>query len=380
MKIAVFINSLAGGGAERVVSQLVPYLENKGLDVYLVLMDNTCVYPFHTKIEPFFLENSKVTENSLLKLLKIPLLAYKYHVFLKKNKIQKSISFLTRPGFISVLTKFFNRQRAIIISVRSNSSNQYGYDNLQSWINTFLIKKLYPYADMIITNSKGNAEDLISNFNVPRYKIKTVYNPISIKTIHAIESKRDFFDTDFFNLISVGRLDEGKNHQLLIRSVEKLKSKKVRLYIFGDGELRHELQKLIENFGLENIVFLMGFDSNPYQYLKAADLFVFASNHEGFPNVLLEAMTCNLPIVTTNCPSGPNEILEAEIGYDYEEKLFAKYGILVPRNNEKEMTEAIVYMTDNTAYYKNCKASLKTRILDFENEKILEKFYNVLLS
>lgn len=380
MKIAVFINSLAGGGAERVVSQLVPYLENKGLDVYLVLMDNTSVYPFHTKIEPFFLENSKVTENSLLKLLKIPLLAYKYHVFLKKNKIQKSISFLTRPGFISVLTKFFNKQRAIIISVRSNSSNQYGYDNLQSWINTFLIKKLYPNADMIITNSKGNAEDLISNFNVPRYKIKTVYNPISIKAIHAIESKKDFFDTDFFNLISVGRLDEGKNHQLLIRSVEKLKSQKVRLYIFGDGELRHELQKLIENLGLENIVFLMGFDSNPYQYLKAADLFVFASNHEGFPNVLLEAMTCNLPIVTTNCPSGPNEILEAEIGYDYEEKLFAKYGILVPRNNEKEMTEAIVYMTDNTAYYKNCRASLKTRILDFENEKILEKFYNVLLS
>jgi N-acetylgalactosamine-N,N'-diacetylbacillosaminyl-diphospho-undecaprenol 4-alpha-N-acetylgalactosaminyltransferase len=268
----------------------------------------------------------------------------------------------------------------IIISERSNSSNQYGYNNLQSWINTFLIKKMYPRADLIITNSKGNAEDLISNFEVPSNKITTVYNPISIETIYAIEPKKDFFETDYFNLISVGRLDKGKNHQLLMRSVEKIKSKKIRLYIFGDGELKLELQKLIEDLKLENIVFLMGFHSNPYQYLKAADLFVFASNHEGFPNVLLEAMTCKLPIISTNCPSGPNEILEAKIGYDYEEKSFTKYGILVPRNNEKEMIEAIVFMIENRTYYKNCKESLKFRILDFENEKILKKFYNILSS
>ncbi|PXY44060.1 glycosyltransferase [Flavobacterium hydrophilum] len=377
MKVAIFIYSLAGGGAERIVSQLVPYLESKELDVYLVLMNNTCAYSFTTKREPFFLEHSKPTENGILKLLKIPLLAYKYHVLLKKNNIEKSISFLTRPGFISVLTKFFNKQRTIIISERSNSSNQYGYKNLQSWINIFLIKKLYPIADLIITNSKGNAEDLISNFNVPSHKLFTVYNPVSIKTIDAIESKKDFFDKNFFNLISVGRLDKGKNHQLLIRSVEKLKDKKVRLYIFGDGELKNELQRLIGNLRLEKSVFLMGFDSNPYQYLKAADLFVFSSNHEGFPNVLLEAMTCSLPIISTNCPSGPNEILEAEIEYDFKEIFFTKYGLLIPRNDEQKMTEAIVYMMGNVTYYADCKASLKKRILDFENEKILENFYNI---
>ena len=380
MKVAIFIYSLAGGGAERVVSQLVAFLESKGLDVFLVLMSDSCAYPVKTKIPPFFLENSKATENNVLKLLKIPLLAYKYHIFLKKNRINKSISFLTRPGFISVFTKCFDRKRKLIISERANPSNQYGYFNLQSLINTFLIKKLYPFADLIITNSKGNAEDLISNFNLPKAKIITIYNPINIETIHTVEPRRDFFDKRFFNLISMGRLDEGKNHQLLIRSVEKLKSREVRLYIFGDGERKYELQKLIEILGLEDIVFLMGFDSNPYQYLKTADLFVFASNHEGFPNALLEAMACNLPIVTTNCPSGPNEILEAEIGYDYQEKLLTKYGILVPRNSEKQMIEAIVCMMENKAYYENCKASMATRILDFEKEKILEEFYNVLSS
>jgi len=374
MKIAVFIYSLGGGGAERVVSQLIPYLENNGFDVYLVLMNNTCVYPFETKNKPFFLENSKTTESNVLKFLKIPFLAYKYHIFLKKNKINKSFSFLTRPGFISVLTKWFNKKRTIIISERSNSSLQYGNHNLQSWINNFLIKELYPKADLIIANSNGNAQDLITNYNVPRYKITTIYNPISLEAIFAIEPKKDFFDTNYFNLVSVGRLDNGKNHQLLIKSLEFFKLQKVRLYIFGDGILKTELEKTIKDLKFENRVFLMGFESNPYKYLKAADLFVFSSNHEGFPNVILEAMACELPIVSTNCPSGPNEIFKVNTDYDFSDNVVTDYGILVPRNNIKKMVEAINILMQNKKYYQNCKTQVVKRVADFEVNKILEKF------
>jgi N-acetylgalactosamine-N,N'-diacetylbacillosaminyl-diphospho-undecaprenol 4-alpha-N-acetylgalactosaminyltransferase len=374
MKIAVFIYSLGGGGAERVVSQLIPYLENNGFDVYLVLMNNTCVYPFETKNKPFFLENSKTTESNVLKFLKIPFLAYKYHIFLKKNKINKSFSFLTRPGFISVLTKWFNKKRTIIISERSNSSLQYGNHNLQSWINNFLIKELYPKADLIIANSNGNAQDLITNYNVPRYKITTIYNPISLEAIFAIEPKKDFFDTNYINLVSVGRLDNGKNHQLLIKSLEFFKLQKVRLYIFGDGILKDELEKTIQDLKLENYVFLMGFESNIYKYLKAADLFVFSSNHEGFPNVILEAMACELPIVSTNCPSGPNEIFKVNTDYDFSDNLLTDYGILVPRNNIKKMVEAINILMQNKKYYQNCKTQVVKRVEDFEANKILDEF------
>ncbi len=374
MKIAVFIYSLGGGGAERVVSQLIPYLENNGFDVYLVLMNNTCVYPFETKNKPFFLENSKTTESNVLKFLKIPFLAYKYHIFLKKNKINKSFSFLTRPGFISVLTKWFNKKRTIIISERSNSSLQYGNHNLQSWINNFLIKELYPKADLIIANSNGNAQDLITNYNVPRYKITTIYNPISLEAIFAIEPKKDFFDTNYFNLVSVGRLDNGKNHQLLIKSLEFFKLQKVRLYIFGDGILKTELEKTIKDLKFENRVFLMGFESNPYKYLKAADLFVFSSNHEGFPNVILEAMACELPIVSTNCPSGPNEIFKVNTDYDFSDNVVTDYGILVPRNNIKKMVEAINILMQNKKYYQNCKTQVVKRVEDFEANKILDEF------
>ena len=374
MKIAVFIYSLGGGGAERVVSQLIPYLENNGFDVYLVLMNNTCVYPFETKNKPFFLENSKTTESNVMKFLKIPFLAYKYHIFLKKNKINKSFSFLTRPGFISVLTKWFNKKRTIIISERSNSSLQYGNHNLQSWINNFLIKELYPKADLIIANSNGNAQDLITNYNVPRYKITTIYNPISLEAIFAIEPKKDFFDTNYFNLVSVGRLDNGKNHQLLIKSLEFFKLQKVRLYIFGDGILKTELEKTIQDLKFENRVFLMGFESNPYKYLKAADLFVFSSNHEGFPNVILEAMACELPIVSTNCPSGPNEIFKVNTDYDFSDNVLTDYGILVPRNNIKKMVEAINILMQNKKYYQNCKTQVIKRVEDFEANKILDEF------
>jgi N-acetylgalactosamine-N,N'-diacetylbacillosaminyl-diphospho-undecaprenol 4-alpha-N-acetylgalactosaminyltransferase len=374
MKIAVFIYSLGGGGAERVVSQLIPYLENNGFDVYLVLMNNTCVYPFETKNKPFFLENSKTTESNVLKFLKIPFLAYKYHIFLKKNKINKSFSFLTRPGFISVLTKWFNKKRTIIISERSNSSLQYGNHNLQSWINNFLIKELYPKADLIIANSNGNAQDLITNYNVPRYKITTIYNPISLEAIFAIEPKKDFFDTNYFNLVSVGRLNSGKNHHLLIKSLEFFKLQKVRLYIFGDGILKDELEKTIQDLKLENYVFLMGFESNIYKYLKAADLFVFSSNHEGFPNVILEAMACELPIVSTNCPSGPNEIFKVNTDYDFSDNVLTDYGILVPRNNIKKMVEAINILMQNKKYYQNCKTQVVKRVEDFEANKILDEF------
>ena len=380
MKIAVFIYSLGGGGAERVVSQLIPYLENNGFDVYLVLMNNTCVYPFETKNKPFFLENSKTTESNVLKFLKIPFLAYKYHIFLKKNKINKSFSFLTRPGFISVLTKWFNKKRTIIISERSNSSLQYGNHNLQSWMNNFLIKMLYPKADLIIANSNGNAQDLITNYNVPRYKITTIYNPISLEAIFAIEPKKDFFDTNYFNLVSVGRLDNGKNYQLLIKSFEFFKLQKLRLYIFGDGILKTELEKTIKDLKFENRVFLMGFESNPYKYLKAADLFVFSSNHEGFPNVILEAMACELPIVSTNCPSGPNEIFKVNTDYDFSDNVLTDYGILVPRNNIKKMVEAINILMQNKKYYQNCKTQVVKRVEDFEANKILDEFKLYLLN
>jgi N-acetylgalactosamine-N,N'-diacetylbacillosaminyl-diphospho-undecaprenol 4-alpha-N-acetylgalactosaminyltransferase len=137
-----------------------------------------------------------------------------------------------------------------------------------------------------------------------------------------------------------------------------------------------ELEQLIEKLNLKNQVFLMGFDSNPYKYLKVADLFVFGSNHEGFPNVLLEAMACSLPILSTNCQSGPSEIMQLE--EEKDDLMITAYGILVPIKNANLMAKGIEYFLKNENYIQTCKVNAQKRIKDFEKDHILKKYLDLI--
>lgn len=379
-KIAVLIYSLAGGGAERVVSQLIPFLEDKNKDVYLVVMNTSRDYDFQTKNPVYFLEKSKPNEHSFLKLVKLPFLAWKYHKFLKRNNIHTSISFLTRPAYISILTKVFNKNRNILISERSNPSEQYGKNNFHSKMNVLLIKYLYPKSNLIITNSKGTKLDLINKFQIDENLITTIYNPINVEKIEGILPETYLFDSNYFNIITVGRLDRGKNHVLLIKVMALLKQEKIRLYILGKGPLNKKLEGLITKLGLSETVFLLGFDANPYKYMKAANLFVFSSNHEGFPNVVLEALACKLPIVSTNCPYGPNEIMNAEIKFNLDVNLHTDYGILTPINNKLMFHEALLFMLQNPEYRKQCIEKSNERVQLFSKDLILEKYFQTIHS
>ncbi len=292
-KISIFIYSMDGGGAERVMSYLLPYLKKKGHEVILVLMCETIAYDIPNDIPIYYIEKSEGDEPGIFKFLKLPWLAWKYARLLKQLQITHSFSLLTRPCYINIMARWFtNHPYKLMVSERNYPSLQYGYGDTQSKINSFLVKKLYPKADMVISNAKASAKDLVDNFNVSIEKTGVIYNPIDLDKIEAISSKTSFFDPNFINLVSVGRLQVVKNQKLIIDAVAPFTN--VRLYIFGEGELRSNLEAQIDNLGLKERVFLMGFESNPFQYLKAADLFIFSSNHEGFPNVIMEAMACGL--------------------------------------------------------------------------------------
>ncbi|MGY8913983.1 MAG: glycosyltransferase, partial [Flavobacteriales bacterium] len=340
-KIALFTYSMAGGGAERVVSYLLPYLKNKGSDVVLVLMNNTIAYDLPKDIPIHYLETSKAMEHGSFKLVKLPLLAYNYAQLLKKLEITHSFSLLTRPNFINVMSRWFTKHKfSLIISERNYISEQYGYGDLQSKVNRFLVKRLYPKADKIICNAKESGKDLVKNYIVDARKIKTIYNPIDKERIDQIPALNNFFDSNYFNIISVGRLEIVKNHKMLLEVVQNFKN--VRLYILGQGPLEEELLNMISEKSLEDNVFLLGFDNNPYKYLKKADLFIFGSNHEGFPNVLLEAICCGLPILSTNCKSGPSEMLELEKEL-HDDIMITKSGILSPVGNVQLMKKGLNY-------------------------------------
>ena len=239
--IAILIYSMSGGGAERFVSYLLFHLKNQNIEVHLTLMEGNINYDIPNEIHIHQLGNSTIHESGILKLLKLPILAFRYARLIKKLKPSHSFSLLTRPNLINIMSRLFFRNRSkIILSERAYPSSQYGYQDFQSRINKFLIRSLYPKADLIIGNSHGNSEDLVKNFGVPENKVTTISNPIDLDAISVIAPIEDFFERDRFNLITIGRLDKGKNHKMLIDAVAPIPG--VKLYIIGKGPLRQELE------------------------------------------------------------------------------------------------------------------------------------------
>jgi N-acetylgalactosamine-N,N'-diacetylbacillosaminyl-diphospho-undecaprenol 4-alpha-N-acetylgalactosaminyltransferase len=377
-KIAIFINSLAGGGAERVTSYLLSYLTDKGYTIILVLTTPNISYPVPKEVIIYNLDNAPESESGIIKLLKLPLLAYKYARFLKTHRITHSFSLLSRPCYINIMARWFsNHKFKLIISERNYPSLQYSGSHTQAKINRFLVKWLYPKADLVVSNAKASAVDLIKNFNIKKERAITIYNPIDIEKINTIEKKENFFDSEYTNAITIGRLVKEKNHTFLLDAI--IPFDKLRLYIFGEGELREALESKILKLGLEHRVFLMGFDNNPYQYLKAADFFLFGSLNEGFPNVLMEAMCCGLPIISTNCKSGPDEMLELE-NPKQDDIMITKYGILTPVNNVALMQKALHYVITKPNFLENCKPHLLKRIQNFNLNYILNQYAEILIN
>ncbi len=377
MTIAIFIYSMSGGGAERVVSYLLPYLKNHGHIVHLVLMNSMIAYDIPENIPVHYLEKSRPFESGIFKLLKLPFLAYKYARLSKKLGLTHSFSLLSRPNYVNVLMRFFSIDPPkVIISERNYASMQYGYKDSQSKINNFLVRRLYPKADLVIGNSQANVEDLVHNYGIDRKASAVIQNPIDLETIDKIGPIQGFFTDDYFNVITVGRFAAAKNHELLINAVSDVPQ--ARLYILGAGPLEQKLKQMVVDKKLGERIIFLGFDNNPYKYLKSTDLFIFGSNHEGFPNVILEAMSCGLPILTTDCKSGPNEILQLKKSVD-DNIMKTPYGILSPVGSVELMTKGLKHFLQNPDYLESCRENVLVRIRDFRKDEILRAYESTLV-
>ena len=369
--LAILSNSLAGGGAERVISILLNEIQDV-FDITLVLMENKIEYEIPNGVKVYFLSESSPHESGLLKFLRLPYLGWKYKKFCQKESIDVSLAFMNRASYVSVVAKQLGSQTRTLISERSTPSQLYHQKNLTSFMNKGLIRILYPLADSIITNSKGNARDLVKYFFINPKKITTLYNPFDINKIeeHTFETVKNI-DFKKFTFITVGRLDEGKNHQMLIEAFYHLELKDAQLLILGEGPLYLQLNEQIQRYYLQKEVFLLGFDKNPYKYLAKSDVFLFASRYEGFPNVLVEAMICGLAIISTDCSNGPREILSSEDTEDIIEKEEAEYGVLVEVDNVEQMMCAMERMYIDKAYRVSFRDKSKERISSFQMDKVV---------
>lgn len=167
-------------------------------------------------------------------------------------------------------------------------------------------------------------------------------------------------------IISIGRLNEAKNFDVLIRAFAELrKQRAVRLVILGEGELRGILNNLLSELGLDNsAVSMPGFVTNPYAWLARCSLFVLSSRREGLPGALIEAMACGVPVVSTNCLSGPAEILEG-----------GRWGRLVPVGDENALAQAMAEVLDTPSAD---LPDVRRRAADFEQEAAVDAYLDLL--
>ena len=368
--ISIFIYSMGKGGAEKIVSTILFDLV-KYFKVHLVLLSNEIVYeiPIDVKVTNL----NVVSSNGFVKLLSVPINAYKYKKFCQKNKIKTSLSLLTQPNFISLLSKLLGNSAKIIISEHTVLSNWRSKEVLYSMFHKFFVKKLYSIADSIVVVSKYIQYDLINNYNIRKTRIDVIYNPHNLSSIDRLKML-PILDSNFISfssrvIISAGTLESRKGFYELIKAFSLLEYSDLNLLIMGDGPEKESLQKLVLDLNLTKRVFLLGFVDNPYQYFKNSDIFVLASHVEGLPNVIIEALACGCAVISTDCISGPREILSP--GTDYPAKELTEfedveYGILTPVDNIHELKLAMDSLTKNNSKLVKYKKKSLSRAYDFD--------------
>ena len=377
-KVTILINSLDGGGAERVVITLLNNLVEK-YECHLILMENKISYEIDKRINIISLDE-KINQCGIVKLIRLPIIAYKLSKIIKKYKFSQVNSFLYRANYVNILAKYLSKHKCII-SERIAPSSMYEDNSLSSKISKFLIKNLYNKANKIIPVSKAIENDLIENFGI-YIKQEVIYNPYDIEKIEQLSKENVSYIIDRKkSIITVGSLGKRKNHSLLINAFSKIDDKEYKLYILGKGKEESNLKSLVSELRLNERVIFLGFDNNPYKYLSKCGIFVLASNSEGFPNVLAEAMICGCSVISTDCLSGPREILapNSDLRFQLENNIeLSEYGILTPIKNVEKIKEAMNLLIDDESLRNKYQDKAKQRANDFRIEKIIKQYEEII--
>lgn len=368
-RIAFIINSLDGGGAERVLSIILTHLAEHFLrsDVYLILLDQSVDrYPVPEYVKRVQLD----CRGSMLR----SIIALRHA--LKDINPDTALSFLSRANCANILAARSLNYRCII-SERVNTSRHFGND-LRGRINKLITRVLYPMADHVLAVSKGVAADLQQHYGVPSDRIDIIYNPYDLERIAQLASQTPEIQIEGRYLVSVGRLVPNKNFPLLIRAYHQANPAE-KLVILGEGPEHKNLQQLIDELQLQDRVILAGFIKNPFAIMKHAECAVFSSLAEGFPNALAEAMALSLPVIATDCDSGPAEILHDVIHVHPDEPFRADYGILIPVNDLHATVRALSWVTDQNllSHYRD---KSRQRVREFTIEHTVTGFFRALQS
>ena len=324
IKLFLFIPTLTLGGSERFMMSLADNINYEKFDVTLVVINKVGDFSNYQN-DNIDIVNLKVphVRNSIYKIIR---LIHKQ----KPDVVLSTLAHLNRllaifKIFFPRKTKFIGRESSIV-SVRNNN-------NKYTRIYNTMYKFFYGNLDLIIAQSEYMKSDLCANYNISINKVLVINNFVDIDRIHPMSvSNRRVFKNNKFNLITVGRLEKVKGYDKLIHVAKNLGTE-FHITIIGDGKEKQSLLNLITELDVKDKVTLLGFKGNPYKYMVQADCFILTSRFEGFPNVLLEANACGIPIVAFDCPGGVEEIIEDGVN-----------GFLVECGSVNEMSDRLYDM------------------------------------
>lgn len=364
LKALSVIWGLRPGGAERVFVNIVNNLDFSHLNVIVLGRREGFVGQIQKDINvTFFNKKGKLDTVRII---------FKLKETIQNENPDLILSFGYYANQVTAIALKFAKQNVpLCISERIETRSFLKDMNLQ-FIRAYVLKKTYKMADKIIVVSNEAKQTLTNHFEIPEEKIIVIYNPIDIEKVGKLASEsahEPLFHKWSPIVISVGRLHKQKDHKTLILAFSKVLDKfpDAQLVIIGEGPERPHLEKIIYELNLTDKVFLLGFKKNPYKYMARADVFVLSSRYEGFPNVILEAMACGVPVISTNCPSGPKEII-----------MHRENGILVPIGDPEKLANAIIELLQNTKLRRELSLSGQQRVRDFDIKEVINQYNKIL--
>lgn len=385
--VAILSWSLNSGGAERAAANLSKDLSDK-YNVYLVVFDaSNITYSYAGELVDIMIKSGNSTLKKIIVFFKR---CFKIKKIKKEKNIDVTISFMPHVNFYNVLSKVNDK---LIISIRNFMSKR-GVSKL-SRLQMNIARKM---SDKTVACADGVRDDLIKNFGYDNNSVITIYNSCDMNWLKnenkQVDNLINKFDFQKPTVVNVGRMNYQKGQWHLLRAFSEVVKQipNCQLVIFGEGELKEKLEKYAENLGIRENVFMFGFVKNHHKFMEKCNVFVCSSLYEGIANLILEALAFGVPVVSTDCFSGPGEILNEQVYNKIDDILLAKYGILTTRFSEKDfdiddfnfeksdynLAKAIIIMLQDKKLSSRYTNNGNERIKDFAPENIKEKWINLI--
>ncbi|ADU31892.1 glycosyltransferase [Evansella cellulosilytica] len=362
--VLFFIYQMGGGGAARTLLNIINNLDREKFAPKLVTLNFDGSYEHELKSDVEFIKlRTTRLSRSIFSLSKI----------IKEKDIDIVFSTIPRVNTIAILATRLSFSKAKCVVREADNLGGTFKEDLQ--LRGFGM--MYKLSNQVVSLSEGVKENLVSKYKVKPSHIEVIYNPVDIQHINhkIVTGKVDsqfqpIFETGDKVIITAGRLVEQKDQTTLLKAFAKVNEEiSSQLVILGEGPLKDSLISEAKQLNIENRIHFIGFQSNPYIYFKHADVFVLSSIHEGFSHVIAEALATKTPVVSTNCKSGPSEVLNG-----------GEFGYLCPVGSVEEMKAYILKVLKKEKDEVNQMIEHGyRRAHDFDAKKIVKQYEEIFL-